>query len=121
MKKTFYVEIILLALLALFLLLVLDPFHIVMKLMLSGVVLGFLSILYVVKFIIIWKEKEQDERYLAHRFYSSWVSYYTVSLLLFVGVFIESLNGMPDTWLIISLAGLFLTKLGSLVYLEIYK
>lgn len=121
MKKTFYLETVLLAFLAIFLFLILDPFHIVMKLMLSGFVLGIVSILYIIKFVVIWREKEQDERYLAHRFYSSWVSYYTVSFLLFIGVFIESLNGTPDTWLIISLAGLFLTKLGSLLYLQIYK
>ena len=121
MKKTFYVEIFLLALLAVFLFLILDPFHIVMKMMLSGVVLASLTVVYLIKFLIIWREKKLDERDLSHRFYSSWVSYYITSVILFVGVFTESLHGMPDTWLIISLASLFVTKLGSLIYLHIYE
>jgi hypothetical protein len=121
MKKTFFAEVILLALLTILLVLLLDPFNIIMKLMLSGVVAGALVVLYIVKFFIIWKEKPQDERDLSHRFYSSWVSYYTVSALLFIGVLAESLTGHMDVWLIISLAGLFVTKLGTLIYLEIYK
>lgn len=121
MKKTLYIEIALLGTLTILLAFLLDPFHFFMKLVLSGAVLGSLAVLYVIKFIVIWKEKRVDERDLHHRFYSSWVSYYTTSFLLFLGVVVESLSGMPDKWLVISLAGLFITKLGSLIYLEIYK
>ena len=122
MKKTFYIEVVLLFILTVLLtFLLLDPFDLMMKLILSGVVLGLLATLYIIKFIVIWKEKEVDERDLHHRFYSSWVSYYTTSGLLFVGVIVESLSGVPDKWLIVSLAGLFITKLASLIYLEIYK
>ena len=121
MKKTFYAEIILLGALLVLLVLLLDPLHIIMKLMLSGFIVACLAVLYLVKLVIIVKEKPQDERDLQHRFYSSWVSYYTVSIILFIGVFVESLHGMADTWLIIALGGLFITKLGSLIYLEIYK
>ena len=121
MKKTFFAEVILLSLLTIALILLLDPFNIMMKLMISGVVAVGLLILYIAKFFIIWREKPQDERDLQHRFYSSWVSYYTVSALLFIGVLVESLAGHADMWLIISLTGLFVTKLGSLIYLEIYK
>ena len=120
MKKTLYIEITLLAVLTILLFLLLDPFKFVMKLMLSGFVIGLLVMFYAVKFFIIWREKEVDERDLQHRFYSSWISYYTASVILVVGVLTESMRGMPDTWLVISLAGLFLAKLGSLVYLEIY-
>ena len=121
MKKTFFVEAILLAVLSLLLVLLIDPFNIIMKMMLSGVVVVALAVLYTTKFIVIWRENPQDERDLAHRFRSSWISYYTVSVLLFVGVLVESLTGDIDIWLIISLIGLFVSKLASMVYLEIYK
>lgn len=121
MKKTFFAEVILLALLTVVLVLLIDPFNIMMKLMLSGAVVVTLSVLYAAKFLVIWREKPQDERDLQHRFRSSWTSYYTVSVLLFIGVLVESLTGHIDIWLIIALIGLFVTKLGSLIYLEIYK
>ena len=121
MKKTFFVETILLAVLSLLLILLIDPFNLMMKLMMSGVVVVALIILYITKFIVIWRENPQDERDLAHRFRSSWISYYSVSMLLFIGVLTESLTGDIDTWLIISLIGLFVSKLASMIYLEIYK
>ena len=121
MKKTFFAESALLAALSVVLILLIDPYNIMMKLMLSGAVLVVLVVLYTVKFIVIFREKPQDERDLAHRFRSSGVSYYTVSILLFIGVLVESLTGDIDSWLVVSLAGLFVSKLVSMVYLEIYK
>jgi hypothetical protein len=121
MKKTFFAEAILLGTLSVLLILLIDPFNMIMKMMLSGIIVFILSVLYVTKFIVIWREKPQDERDLDHRFYSSWISYYTVSALLFVGVLVESLTGHIDIWMIIALTGLFISKLGSLIYLEIYK
>ena len=115
MKKSFYAEIILLSALLVLLVLLLDPLNIIMKLMLSGAVVVCLAIVYIIKLFILVREEPQDERDLQHRFYSSWVSYYTVSVILFVGVFVESLHGMADIWLIAALGGLFVTKLGSLI------
>ncbi len=73
------------------------------------------------KFLVIWREKPQYERDLEHRFKSSWVSYSTVSVLLFTGVIVEALQGSFDIWFIIATLGIFLSKLISLLYLEIYK
>ena len=121
MKKTFFVEAILLAILSVLLVLLIDPFNLMMKLMVSGGVVVALAVLYITKFIVIWREDPQDERDLAHRFRSSWISYYSVSMLLFIGVLAESLTGDIDIWLIISLTGLFVSKLASMIYLEIYR
>lgn len=121
MKKTIFAESILLGILSLMLLLLLNPFHVMMKLMVSSLVLGALIGLYVVKFFLIWREKPQDERDLQHRFQSSWTSYTIVSLLLFTGVIVESLQGSVDIWLIVAIAGMFLSKLISIIYLEIYR
>jgi hypothetical protein len=92
-----------------------------MKIMLSVGTVVILSVLYVTKFIVIWREKGQDERDANHRFYSSWVSYAVTSMLLFIGVVVEGLSGHVDTWLVIVFTGLLLSKLCSLVYLQIYK
>ncbi len=121
MKKTIFAESALLALLSGLLILLLNPFNIMMKLMLSAGVIACLIILYLVKFFIIWREKPQDERDIQHRFQSSWASYSTVSVLLFVGVVFEALQGSVDVWLVTALAGMFISKLVSLLYLEIYK
>lgn len=120
-RKTVYLESVLLALMSVFLLLLVNPLHIMMKLMLSVGVITSLITLYIVKFLIIWREKPQDERDLEHRFKSSWASYSTVSILLFTGIIFEAFEGQVDTWLIISLAGMFISKLISLLYLEIYR
>jgi hypothetical protein len=119
-QKTVYLESALLFLLCILLLLFLDPFNIMMKLVLSMGVIVSLITLYVVKFLIIWREKPQDERDLEHRFKSSWLSYSTVSVLLFTGVIVEAFQGSVNIWLIIALLGMFLSKLLSLLYLEIY-
>lgn len=120
-RKTIYLEAILLSLLSLFLLLLIHPFHLMTKLMFSGGVIVSLVTLYIVKFLIIWREKPQDERDLEHRFKSSWASYSTVSALLFAGVIFEATQGSVDPWLVISLAGMFISKLVSLLFLEIYR
>lgn len=121
MKKTIFAESVLLAILSVLLVLLVNPFHIVMKLMLSAGVIALLVILYLVKFFIIWREKPQDERDLEHRLKSSWASYSSVSVLLFVGVIVEALSGGVDIWLIVALTGMFISKLVSLLYLEIYR
>lgn len=121
MKKTIFAESALLALLSILCVMLLNPFNLMMKLMLSLGVIALLVVLYLVKFFIIWREKPQDERDLKHRFQSSWVSYSTVSILLFIGVVVEALQGQVDVWLIIAITGMFFSKLASLLYLEIYR
>lgn len=121
MKKTIFIESALLTLLSILCLMLLNPFNLMMKLMLSAGVVALLVILYVVKFFIIWREKPQDERDLKHRFQSSWASYSTVSVLLFIGVVAEALQGEVDVWLIVALTGMFISKLVSLLYLEVYR
>lgn len=121
MKKTIFIESILLALLSGLLVWLLNPFNLMMKLMLSSGVIICLAVLYIVKFFVIFREKPQDERDIQHRYHSSWVSYSTVSVLLFCGVIVESIQGEVDLWLIIAFTGMLLSKLASLVYLEIYK
>ncbi len=121
MQKTFYAEVTLLTLLSTVLLFLLNPFDMMMQIMLSVGVVALLVILYITKFIIIWREKDQDERDASHRFYSSWVSYAVTSVLLFVGIVVEGLSGNVNTWLIIAFSGLLISKLCALVYLRIYK
>src|SRR4051812_44938859 len=98
MKKTIFAEATLLAILSMLLLLLVNPLHLMMKIMLSMGVIAAFVILYLIKFFIIWREKPQDERDLEHRFKSSWASYSTVSALLFVGVIVEAFQGAVDTW-----------------------
>jgi hypothetical protein len=120
-RKTVYLEAVLLALLSLLLLLFIDPLHLTVKLMFSVGIIASLITLYTVKFFIIWREKPQDERDLSHRYRSSWAAYTVGSLLLFVGIIVESFQGGVDEWLLISLAGMFIAKLVSMLYLEMYK
>ncbi len=120
MKKTIFIESALLALLSGLLLWLLNPFNLMMKLMLSSGVVVCLAVLYIIKFFVIIREKPQDERDLQHRYHSSWASYSTVSILLFTGVIVESFQGDVDVWLIIAFTGMLISKLVSLIYLEVY-
>ncbi len=121
MKKTIFIECFLLTLLSGLLVWLLNPFNLMMKVMLSGGVIVCLIVLYLIKFFVIFKETPQDERDLQHRYHSSWASYSMVSILLFVGVIVESLQGDVDVWLVIAFAGMLISKLLSLIYLEVYK
>ncbi len=121
MKKTIFIECFLLTLLSGLLVWLLNPFNLMMKVMLSGGVIVCLIVLYLIKFFVIFKETPQDERDLQHRYHSSWASYSTVSILLFIGVIVESLQGYVDVWLVIAFTGMLISKLVSLIYLEVYK
>ena len=121
MKKTIFLESFLLVLLSGLLLWLLNPFNLMMKLMLSSGVVALLIVLYLIKFFVIWREKPQDERDIQHRFHSSWASYSIVSLLLICGIVVEAIQGEVDVWLVIAFTGMLISKLISLVYLEMYK
>ena len=121
MKKTIFAECILLTLLIGLLLLLINPFHTNTEVMLSVAVVISLVVLYLLKFFLIFKEKTQDERDLEHRFHSSWASYSVASVILFVGVIVQALQGMVDIWIVAALLAMFASKLISLLYLEVYK
>lgn len=121
MKKTIFAECILLTLLIGLLLLLINPFHTNTEVMLSVAVVISLVVLYLLKFFLIFKEKPQDERDLEHRFHSSWTSYSVASVILFVGVIVQALQGMVDIWIVAALLAMFASKLISLLYLEVYK
>ncbi len=121
MKKTIFAECILLTLLIGLLLLLINPFHTNTEVMLSVAVVISLVVLYLLKFFLIFKEKPQDERDLEHRFHSSWASYSVASVILFVGVIVQALQGMVDIWIVAALLAMFASKLISLLYLEVYK
>lgn len=119
-KKSFYGETVLAIILTILLLLLVKPFNLIMDDMVYMTVLAAAIVVHIAKVILVWGEKPQDERDLSHRFYSSWISYISVSSVLIVGIAVQgSMHGNVDPWLPFALAMLFIGKLVSRIYLEI--
>ena len=68
---------------------------------------------------LFWKEKAKDERESDHIIKAGRVSFLVGTLLLTMGVIIQSFNHSVDPWLVYSLVGMVLAKIASRVYNEI--
>lgn len=82
-----------------------------------------LPVLLVVAFLtfssLFWKEKAQDEREANHITKAGRISFFTGSIILTVGVVVQSLRHNVDPWLVYSLVGMVLAKVASRIYSQI--
>lgn len=121
MKKTLIIETSLVLGLMALLALLFDPFHIYMNykgyIFLSGLAAG----VYFILVSFVWGEKVSDERENEHRFLASRIAYLAGSMILILGIIVQSRTMHVDPWLPIALAVMFVAKLFSRIYAEKYK
>lgn len=90
--------------------LLLNPFHIWMPGMTQMTVLGCLLVAFAVLSVYLLQENGGDEREATHRMLAGRVAFFIGSLVLVIGIALESMHGTPDIWLVLALAGMILGK-----------
>ena len=94
----------------------LNPFHFFMPSMVHMMMLGITLVVFAFFAIFILREKVQDERDTAHRMLSGRVAFLVGSALLTIGIIAQSLQDRVDTWLVIALVAMVLSKLATRMY-----
>ena len=67
----------------------------------------------------IWKEYHGDEREYVHRLHAGRISFFTGSMILIIGIILQSLKHDIDPWLIAGLGTMILTKIIVRLYSQI--
>lgn len=86
-----------------------------------GVELSFivgLSVVFILFVTAIFKEQLGDERERQHARSTGRISYLIGVGLLVIGIIYQALTGQIDTWLIVTLVAMLLSKIISIIYLR---
>lgn len=112
------ISIILLVLVALFL----DPFMILMPESFIKVLVTIFLFLFLFFASFVWREKSKDEREEYHKMLAGRFAYLVGAGILVLGIIVQtSLQHTVDTWLVIALIGMVISKLGGLFYSRLQK
>lgn len=96
--------------------LLLNPFHFWMPGMAQLATLGCLLVAFAVLSVYLLQENARDEREAAHRMLAGRVAFFIGSLILVIGIAVESVHRTPNMWLVLSLAGMILGKVVARCY-----
>ncbi len=116
MTKNTYIQIISAVAVLVLAILLLNPFHFWMPGMAQMAMLGCLLIAFAVLSVYLLQENGGDEREAAHRMLAGRVAFFIGSLILVIGIAVESMHGTPNMWLVLSLAGMILGKAAARFY-----
>ncbi len=83
----------------------------------SLLLLGFI-IVFLLLAGIVWKERAGDERELQHRQTAGRISFLIGTGVLVVGIITQTLQHRLDSWLLIALCAMVITKLIARIYQE---
>jgi drug/metabolite transporter (DMT)-like permease len=93
------------------LILVLNPFGIIMTSPYTLTVLMILGVAVIAFGAFIWRERYRDEREELHAMKAGRLSYFTGGAILVIAIMCETLAHTLDPWLVIALAAMVATKL----------
>ena len=110
MNKSSYIQIVSATLVLILATLLLNPFHFWMPGMAQMAMLGSLLVAFGVLSVYLLQEQAGDEREIAHRMLAGRIAFFIGSLVLVIGIAVESMHGTPDRWLVLALAGMILGK-----------
>lgn len=96
--------------------LLLNPFHFWMPGMAQMAMLGCLLVAFAVLSVYLLQEQAHDEREASHRMLAGRVAFFIGSLILVIGIAVESVHGTPNMWLVLALAGMIVGKVGARLY-----
>lgn len=116
MTKNIYIQVISAIVVLLLAVLLLNPFHFWMPGMAQMAVLGCLLVAFAVLSVYLLQENARDEREAAHRMLAGRVAFFIGSLILVIGIAVESVHGTPNMWLVLSLAGMIFGKIAARFY-----
>ncbi len=116
MTKSTYIQIVSAVLVLILSALLLNPFHFWMPGMAQMAMLGCLLVAFAVLSVYLLQEHAGDERDVTHRMLAGRVAFFIGSLVLVIGIAVESMHGTPNTWLVLALAGMILGKVFARFY-----
>ena len=116
MKNNLKIEMTISLTLVILAILLLNPFHFWMPNMVHMMMLAFTLVTIALFAIFILREKVQDERDTVHRMLSGRVAFLMGSILLTIGIVIQSLQDTMDVWLVVVLVAMVLSKLLTRMY-----
>lgn len=93
------------------LILVLNPFGVIMTSPYTLTVLMMLGIAVIAFGAFVWRERYRDEREELHAMKAGRLSYFAGGVVLVIAIFVETLAHALDVWLVIALAAMVATKL----------
>ncbi|OGK28013.1 hypothetical protein A3C28_02790 [Candidatus Roizmanbacteria bacterium RIFCSPHIGHO2_02_FULL_39_9] len=114
--KTILSEVFVSLVLVIFLILLLNPFSLLMPSPMEMIIILGFALAFIIFVGFFWKEKVADERESLHRYIAGRIAYFTGVTLLTVGIIIQSLQHSLDKWLVISLTGMVIGKIIGLFY-----
>lgn len=109
------------ALLLIFAVVLLDPFHAAMSMPSMITVSVGALILLVLLIVSLYRERARDEREGLHLMLASRIGYLFGASALVIGVITQAFSHNVDPWLVIALAGLLLGKLAAALYAQMER
>jgi len=119
MKNESYPEIIISIIVAVLLVCLLNPFSFWMPTNVHMTMIVLLMIAIILFSALVWKEKTKDEREMVHRNNAGRMAYVAGTLVLSVGVIVQSMSHTLDPWLVLGLGIMVIVKLIGLLYSRI--
>lgn len=116
MKNKFLTEISISGVLIVLLVLLLDPFKILMTTQIQMMMIAIILIIFVSFCVFVWKEKSKDEREHLHKQIASRFAYLTGAIVLIIGILVQSFNHNLDPWLVLALIVMILAKIVGSLY-----
>ncbi len=116
MKSNFVQETTVAFILVILLLIILNPFHLWMPDMIHVMVIIGLIAVFALFASFILREQASDEREGVHRMLAGRIGYLTGSAILIIGIVAQVLHNAVDIWLILTLVGMVLAKIGTRIY-----
>src|SRR3989344_5120219 len=116
MKNNTIVEVLISLILLIFLLLLLNPFGLLMPKPMEMLLLVGLALIFIIFIGFFWKENVVDERESLHRYIAGRFAYFTGVSILTLGVLAQSFRHSLDSWLIAALIFMILAKIVGLFY-----
>jgi len=114
--STFFNETIISTVLIILLVLFLNPFDFLMPPPFLSMLVIVLIALYGMFVSIIWKEQVHDEREGLHRMLAGRIAFLVGSSILVIGIIVQELHHVTDSWLIYALVGMLIAKIGGMFY-----
>jgi putative flippase GtrA len=116
MKNNLVSQIIVAAILVFLLIFLANPFHIWMPdMMVVSIVIAILIVFALFSSFVL-REKVQDEREAIHRMLAGRVAFFTGSIILTLGILVQSFSHAVDIWLVAALVAMILAKIGTRIY-----
>lgn len=111
MKNDIIHEIVVGAGLVVLLMLIGNPFNILMPSPVTMMLLGGIAVLSLLFISFVWKETAQDERENLHRLLAGRTAFLAGAGILLLGITMQTLQHRLDPWLVVALGAMVLTKL----------